>query len=359
MQTDVLIVGGGLSGLSLARQLQGAGVDYHLVEARSRFGGRIQTQFVESQGQTGYFDTGPAWFWPGQPRLEKLVQELGLKVFLQYAEGELNFEDERGQVFPGQGYASMAGSYRLDGGLSKLVDGVRQQLDSAALSLGETVTKLEQTAAGIGATSVDGEGQVQTIHCQRVVLALPPRVAAERIVFEPELEEGAIAAMTNIPTWMAGQAKIITIYNSPFWREAGFSGDAMSRRGPLAEIHDASPAEGGPYALFGFVAMPAQVRQQQSDALKQAAVEQLGRLFAKDALQPIEVILKDWAFEPETATPLDAQPMYSHPAYGLPHALSNLWQGQLMLGSTEVAANFGGYLEGALESAEMVFRKLM
>ena len=359
MQTDVLIVGGGLSGLSLARQLQGAGINYHLVEARSRFGGRIHTQTVESQGQTGDFDTGPAWFWPGQPRLEKLVPELGLKAFLQYAEGELNFEDERGQVFPGQGYASMAGSYRLQGGLSKLVDGMRQQLDSASLSLGVRVTKLEQTAAGIVATASKSEEPVQTIDCQRVVLALPPRVAAERIAFEPELDGGAIAAMQAIPTWMAGHAKVIAVYDRPYWQEAGFSGDAMSRRGPLAEIHDASPAEGGPYALFGFVAVPVQVRQQQSNELKQAAVEQLGRLFGPALLNPIEIILQDWAFEPETATPLDAQPLYHHPSYGLPHALSNLWQGQLMFGSTEVAANFGGYLEGALEAAEMVFQRLV
>ena len=34
--------------------------------------------------------------------------------------------------------------------------------------------------------------------------------------------------------------------NWPFWREDGLSGDAVSQRGPLAEIHDASdPAEGG------------------------------------------------------------------------------------------------------------------
>ena len=70
------------------------------------------------------------------------------------------------------------------------------------------------------------------------------------------------------------------------------------------------------------------------------------------------MLLQDWAFETETATTLDAQPLYHHPAYGLPHALANLWQGKLLLGSTEVAANFGGYLEGALEAAEMVFQRL-
>lgn len=38
-----LIIGGGLSGLSLAEQLETQGEDYLLVEARARFGGRIET----------------------------------------------------------------------------------------------------------------------------------------------------------------------------------------------------------------------------------------------------------------------------------------------------------------------------
>jgi len=60
MNTGVLIVGGGLAGLSLALHLQAAKINYHWVEARSRFGGRINTQYLEFPGQLGYFDTGPS-----------------------------------------------------------------------------------------------------------------------------------------------------------------------------------------------------------------------------------------------------------------------------------------------------------
>ena len=42
MQTDTLIIGGGLSGLALAVRLQAAGQDYVLVEARRRFGGYLE-----------------------------------------------------------------------------------------------------------------------------------------------------------------------------------------------------------------------------------------------------------------------------------------------------------------------------
>jgi monoamine oxidase len=113
--------------------------------------------------------------------------------------------------------------------------------------------------------------------------------------------------MEAIPTWMASHAKVVAIYERPFWREAGFSGDAMSRHGPLMEIHDASPHESGPYGLFGFVGVPAEARID-ANRLRIACVQQLARLFGPQAGEPIELILKDWAQDGFTASPLDRNP---------------------------------------------------
>lgn len=41
MRTTVAIVGGGLAGLYAARLLLNAGIEFQLLEARHRFGGRI------------------------------------------------------------------------------------------------------------------------------------------------------------------------------------------------------------------------------------------------------------------------------------------------------------------------------
>ena len=109
MRTQTLIIGGGLSGLSLASQLARQGRDFLLVEGRDRLGGRILTEHLEG----GCFDLGPTWFWPGQPRIAALLDLLGLEWFEQFHKGELSYEDELGRVERGRGFASMQGSYRL------------------------------------------------------------------------------------------------------------------------------------------------------------------------------------------------------------------------------------------------------
>ncbi len=72
--TDVLIVGGGISGLSAAYYLAKAGAPSTLVESRPRLGGVIQTERI--QGCT--IETGPDSFLAAKPAAFELVRELGL-----------------------------------------------------------------------------------------------------------------------------------------------------------------------------------------------------------------------------------------------------------------------------------------
>jgi monoamine oxidase len=47
------------------------------------------------------------------------------------------------------------------------------------------------------------------------------------------------------------------------------------------------------------------------------------------------------------------QPLYAHPQYGRHASPPGEWVGRLILGGTESAPTYGGYMEGALEAAEM------
>ncbi len=347
MQTEILIVGGGLSGLGLADHLSQMDRDFLLVEAQDRLGGRILTKDLSG----GRFDLGPAWFWPGQPRIAALARRFKIPVFEQFSTGALMYQDQTGAIQRGRDYASMRGSYRLARGMGTLIDALAGALAPEPVM---TSTKLEKVhyAPGTITAQFTRNGAPLTIEARQIVLAMPPRVIADTVLFEPSLNAEQLQSLKNIPTWMAGQAKIIAVYDEPFWRTAGLSGDAMSHHGPMVEIHDASPMEGGPYALFGFVGVPADAREQHIEELKQLALEQLTVIFGPKLSKPRDLVLQDWATIPEIARPQDRSPVGGHPAYGLPGNLRDLSARNIHFGSTETAHEFGGFLEGALEAAE-------
>jgi len=340
MDTDVVIVGGGLSGLALADELHRKGVDFQLLEARDRFGGRIHAAHVDGVA----FDLGPAWFWQGQPRMDAATKRFGLSVFEQYSAGDIVAEDHNGNVQRGAGFASMAGSLRIAGGMVALVDAFATAVPADRLHLGQAATEIYQANTGVIVRT-----DRLSISANKIILALPPRVA-QTITFDPALPAYQSDAMGKVATWMAGHAKYVAIYDKAHWRDVGLSGDAQSRRGPMVEFHDASPQSGGPCAVFGFVGFDANTRAAHRDEMTQMATDQLERLFG---VKPRQLILQDWAQDPLTATPAD-HISGAHPAYGRPPALTKIWDGRIILGSSEMGQSFGGYLEGALEAAKDV-----
>ena len=347
--TDVLIVGGGLAGLRLADLLAQAGRDYLLIETRNRLGGRILCHSYQGAA----FDLGPAWFWPGQPRMAALIERFRLDAFEQYATGDIRVEDPQGVVRQGRGPGGMQGSLRLAGGMAVLTDALSQGLPQDRILLDTGLLSVAQTATGIIATTTRG---VQ-ITARRIIFALPPRLVAQ-FDFSPPLSAEVLHAMAAVPTWMAGQAKAVALFDTAFWRKAGLSGDAMSHRGPLVEIHDATPLHGGPAALFGFIGVGPTHRRDRA-ALEAAIIAQLIRLFGRQAATPLEVVIRDWAVDQATATEADQAPMTSHPRYGLPPGIGELWDGRIAFGGSEVACEFGGYLEGALHAAETAFDAML
>src|SRR5690625_7819139 len=96
----------------------------------------------------------------------------------------------------------------------------------------------------------------EKIAASTVILALPPRIIEKHIEFSPSFPSELIRNLKSKPTWMAGQAKAIAIYEQPFWRELGISGSVRSLVGAVQEIHDAyvDPGPGALLACFGMAA---------------------------------------------------------------------------------------------------------
>lgn len=343
MQTDILIVGGGLSGLMAGWSLQRANADFIVVEARPRFGGRVYTR------SSAFCDMGPSWFWQGQPVIMSLLNHFGIGHYEQFADGKVLFEQADGRTGHTIYQSPMTGSLRVLGGVQALADALANNISAERRLLEHSVRQLTLSDEVITAsiTTPDGDKQIQA---NKVALAIPPRLGAE-LAFSPALPDSAMSQLTNTPTWMAGHAKFFAIYEQPFWRDEGLCGTAMSRLGPLAEIHDASPNSGNQYCLFGFSGLDsvtrAQIGKERFEAL---ALEQLGRLFGEEATKPTETHFQDWSAEPFTASQLDQQPQTRHPDYGLSLDLGRAWGDKLAFISSESSYTNGGLIEGALES---------
>ena len=185
----------------------------------------------------------------------------------------------------------------------------------------------------------------------QVVLALPPRLAAARLTFDPPLPPATARRWHDTPTWMAPHAKFFAVYDTPFWRAEGLSGAAQSRVGPLVEIHDATTADGRA-ALFGFVGWSALQRATLGrDTLMAQAVAQLRDLFGPAAGTPAATLLQDWAQEPLTATDQD-QDAGEHPLPQPDPWVTGGWASRLVLAGSETSAVAPGYLAGAVDAAE-------
>jgi monoamine oxidase len=359
LDTQVAVMGAGLGGLYAARLLARAKIEFVLLEAQQHLGGRVLSRQLEgpSPPQGGY-DLGPTWFWPDvQPRLPRLLDELGIASFRQQDDGDFVFEASRTVVERIPNGTEPGESMRIEGGMQTLVDALAAGLEPARIRRGARVVSASLIDEGIELAYVRPNGDTETLRARQVISTLPPRLLAERLAWRPALPAGLISGWSAVPTWMAGHAKFVAVYRTPFWKAAGLSGHAQSRVGPLAEIHDASPQRGLP-ALFGFLGIPPPSRRLAGDNLKTLVLAQLQRLFGPEATQPVATFYKDWSADAFVATARDQVAQQSHPAYGQQAALPAPWQRAFLLAGTEAARTAGGYLEGALEASEQAVARV-
>jgi monoamine oxidase len=361
MKHPVVIIGAGISGLRAASLLTAQGISCRVLEARDRIGGRVLTVSDVNRPDLGSFDLGPTWYWPQyESVITNLVKELNLETYVQHTVGAMLME--RSQHEPPERYIvpenDDSRSVRFKGGAQTLIDAVAATIPSGTIALKTRVTAIRLDQAGVISIEAEAAGaKKEQIPASAVILALPPRIAERRITFSPSLPPNLITGLINKPTWMAGQAKAIAIYDSPFWRESGLSGFVSSRIGPLQEIHDASP-DTGSGALFGFFGLPAAMRHELGqNRIKQLVIDQLARLFGPLAEQVNSFLYKDWSDDAETAVEEDLEPLRYHPLYGrLP--VTGVWGKSIFFSGTETNSPFGGHLEGALRSAEQAVMEL-
>lgn len=361
MSSPVVIVGAGLSGLRAASLLSERGIECLILEARDRIGGRVLSTSTPDRSDLGKFDLGPTWFWPQyENTITNLVKELNLETFVQYNKGTVLVERSPNEaperyVLPEN---SSEQSIRIAGGVQSLIDAVADTIPSGVVELNTRVTAIRLDENGAITVEADlADGKRKKVSASAVILALPPRIVARHIEFSPSLPSDLMADLVSKPTWMAGQAKAVAIYERPFWRETGLSGFAMSSVGPLQEIHDASPVTGSG-ALFGFFGMPARTRKELGEKkVLEMVIDQLIRLFGTSAQKVEAILYKDWSSDLNTAVEEDLDPLRDFPMYGQPPN-AGIWEKKIFFAGTESDSQYGGHLEGALRASQQAVLKI-
>ena len=352
IRTQVAIVGAGLAGLHAARLLRAASVEFVLLEARDRLGGRILTVDETGRPAEDGFDLGPSWYWPRmQPAIAELIAELGLGAFGQHGHGDVLFERmsrEGPQRYRGAAQEPL--SFRLAGGTAALVRALARDLSREHVLLDAPVTAMSLGPDGVELMVQRVDDTTVTLVAGQVIAAVPPRLLEAMVAFTPEQDAATARRWRETPTWMAPHAKFFAVYDRPFWREAGLSGTAQSMVGPMPEMHDATTAS-GQAALFGFLGVGADQRAALGEqALTRACLDQLARLFGAEARRPRATLFKDWAADPLTAAAAD-HVATGHPVPDPAPWVTGPWQARLALAGSETSPSEPGYLAGAVVAA--------
>jgi monoamine oxidase len=131
------------------------------------------------------------------------------------------------------------------------------------------------------------------VSARDVVVAVPPILELE-IAFDPALPPDRMTLYRNA---VAGpEAKTLVVYDEPFWRADGFSGQT-AEPGSAAEVTlDATPASGAPGVIASFTFGPVAERVQALDAAerRRAVLDALTARLGPRAASPTQFIETAW-----------------------------------------------------------------
>jgi monoamine oxidase len=233
---------------------------------------------------------------------------------------------------------------------SRFIGGSQVIAEKMAAQLGQRVllsSPVRQIVHGKSGVTVHSDRL--TINAKRVIVATPP-VLAGRIDYDP----GLPFARDQL-TQRYGQGtltKVGAVYDRPFWRDAGFNGQALDTGGPVSATFDDSPPSGSPGVLFGFVGGDnARQYNSMSPASRQSAVlNQYASFFGSQALNPRAFFDTNWSDEQWTrGCPVGIPTLGTLLAYG-----SKMTEpvGPIHWAGTETANYWNGYMDGAVRSGE-------
>lgn len=229
---------------------------------------------------------------------------------------------------------------RLVGGSVLVAERLADGLD---VRLGSPVMDVAQDDAGVRVTLRSGE----SLSGDHVVVAIPPALAG-RLRYDPVLPAWRDQLTQRVPAGTV--VKTFAAYPTPFWRDEGLNGQAVTDRGPVKVTFDVSPPGGEIGVLLGFVegGEARRWRRLTAPERRRTVLDCFVRYFGTQAAVPTAYVEKDWSAEE-----------FTRGCYGAFFA-PGVWTGygevlrpavgRIHWAGTEYAVEWNGYMEGAVRS---------
>lgn len=285
---------------------------------------------LATRGGRKLLELGVESVWATQPEDLSLLHAL---FYIQSAGSlELLFDTEGG-----------AQQDRFVGGSQRLALLLADELGER-VRLGAPVRRIAHGADGVtvGADGVSARGR-------RAILAIAPTLAG-RLVYDPPLPGDRDQLTQRMP--LGTVAKCMAIYDEPFWREEGLTGQGTSDTGLVRLTYDNSPPDGSPGVLLAFVEgrRAREAGRMSAPQRRAAVIDCLADLFGPRAREPGAYIERLWAEEEFTRGCYGAHmPPGAWTGYG-PALRAPI--GALHWAGAEYATTWSGYMDGAVGSGE-------
>ncbi len=233
---------------------------------------------------------------------------------------------------------------RFAGGSALIAERLAGRLGDETIQLDAPVSKISVTGGKVTATTQAGQ-----FDGKRIIVTAPPLLAG-RIEYEPALPHWREQLTQRAP--MGSVIKCQVIYDEPFWRADGLSGQATGDGEGSRVVFDNSPPDGSPGILLAFLEGDEARRlgRESPQVRRGAVVGSLVRYFGPKAAAPAGYLELDWQ-----------QERWSGGCYGTIFG-PNVWTryghalttpaGPIHWAGTETSPIWCGYMDGAVRSGQ-------
>ena len=230
---------------------------------------------------------------------------------------------------------------RFVGGTQLISERMAEDLD---VVLGAPVRAIAQDDSGV---TVRAGGE--EVRAARAIVAVPVPLGAS-IAWTPALLYDRVGLVQRMA--MGSVVKCMAVYDEPFWRADGLSGQAAALDGPVKVVYDNSPPGGRPGVLLGFFearAAQAAMRMAVEDR-RTTVLTAFARFFGARALSPERYVDRAWG---EDEWSRGCYGAYLPPGgwTGFGPALRRP-VGRVHWAGAETATVWNGYMDGAVSSGE-------